>query len=822
MRRLAYLLSLSALAFSVFSCGGSDVPPVEPDNPEVQVPLMSDFASEFVKVQSTWEAGGEIPHSFRISLSDRSLGKSGMLDAAIEILMKLDGGASLASEMLPSNTCSYPGDPTKEETWFEAESVSYKTLLNICRQQRAQRISGGQFLGSVSVEGHDFCCDRLLVTLSRFFKFLLDRGIYNGIPARMASEQISCKFNEKPTVWSEHPKLFCNAREFAALAERVAVDRTVFSEFHNVIIGYAQDAISKEALPQYSTQTHILQIGSAPALRQLTALAYAFRVTGEKAYLTKAEEILNIVCAFPEWNAANAALAMGEMGLAVATAYDWLYDELRESTKELARTAMYKLVITPHLKAYGTGKYVSGHVNLDYLHFSGNWNQVCTCGAGVAAMVLSDYYPDECRQVIDQCVQSVKEYAAPLYGTQGNYSEGPSYWGYGTGMQCIFSMALTSYFGHDYGVGSIECWRRTPEYVLFIHDKSTGRQFDYCDSGEGMDNHPMFFFARRDNKPEYLYHEVIGVSGHSLAAAKYAGRFLPILFLAARDMDMGTIPEPEGSVYIGDGVQPIGVFRNGWDGKPTNSFLGVKGGTAHGNHAQMDVGSFVYDAGGQRWSSDPGNVTYSLYESAAAAIGSDVPTGSAQNSIRWWVNCYNNKHHSTLSIADDAGNPLFHGIGNNSYRASVTEITSLDGETGKGCIVNMTESRNLIDYLSSVTRSFLLKDDGTLIVVDNLTSKGKACNVQWRMLTQAFASTYTNSLNLSQRGKELKIQTTVTGADFQGYAVFPILHESYPWKGKNYENTWDTQYLTDYRMVGFTAHVPANTSATFKTVLKLK
>lgn len=62
---------------------------------------------------------------------------------------------------------------------------------------------------------------------------------------------------------------------------------------------------------------------------------------------------------------------------------------------------------------------------------------------------------------------------------------------------------------------------------------------------------------------------------------------------------------PDGPLAASfSGKQPVAMFRSSW--KPDAAYLAIKGGTAHVSHGQMDVGSFVYDAGGVRWFHDMG------------------------------------------------------------------------------------------------------------------------------------------------------------------------------------------------------------------------
>ena len=61
-------------------------------------------------------------------------------------------------------------------------------------------------------------------------------------------------------------------------------------------------------------------------------------MTKDKKYLKRAELELNAVSKFDNWNPTH-YLDVGEMTMAVAIGYDWLFDNLQLSTKENIRKA---------------------------------------------------------------------------------------------------------------------------------------------------------------------------------------------------------------------------------------------------------------------------------------------------------------------------------------------------------------------------------------------------------------------------------------------------------------------------------------------------
>jgi len=82
------------------------------------------------------------------------------------------------------------------------------------------------------------------------------------------------------------------------------------------------------------------------------------------------------------------------------------------------------------------------------------------------------------------------------------------------------------------------------------------------------------------------------------------------------------------------GGQPVACFRSGWN--PDDTYLAIKGGTPAVSHGHMDVGSFVYDAHGERWCHELGAEDYNL-------------PGYFGNK-RWNYYRLQNRSHNTLEI----------------------------------------------------------------------------------------------------------------------------------------------------------------------------
>ena len=112
----------------------------------------------------------------------------------------------------------------------------------------------------------------------------------------------------------------------------------------------------------------------------------------------------------------------------------------------------------------------------------------------------------------------------------------------------------------------------------------------------------MFWLARRFKEPVYAWHQQQRLQG--------ATRPDP-LDLVWRQKEARTPRQarwPLDALFKGVGVA---FFRSSWE-DPNAIFVGVKAGDLKVGHSQLDLGSFVLDAGGQRWAIDLGADDYNM------------------------------------------------------------------------------------------------------------------------------------------------------------------------------------------------------------------
>ena len=178
-----------------------------------------------------------------------------------------------------------------------------------------------------------------------------------------------------------HPRLFFGKEDFKAIPKVLKKkSNPYFCALHEQMIEMADSPkYGQEEKPlEYKKDVsgrRILGI-SRQALRRIIPDAYAYRVTKDKKYLEHAEADLNDVCDFPDWNPSH-FLDTGEMSLAVAVGYDWLYEFLNPVTRDKIET---------RLKEYGLDAWQKRCKG--FWQGTNNWNQVCNAGMVAASLAI--------------------------------------------------------------------------------------------------------------------------------------------------------------------------------------------------------------------------------------------------------------------------------------------------------------------------------------------------------------------------------------------------------------------------------------------------
>lgn len=207
-------------------------------------------------------------------------------------------------------------------------------------------------------------------------------------------------------------------------------------------------------------------------------------------------------------------------------------------------------------------------------------------------------------------------YAVKVYNPDGTYPEGPGYWNYGTTFNVLLIEMLKSALGTDFGLEQSPGFLKSADFMLHLMGP-TRRTFNFSDCGTGTGFSPaMVWFAMQTSRPELLWFER-ELLAREIAAVRdskgrrHGDRYFPLILVWARDGLERR--EPAALNWLGQGQNPLAVLRSSWT-DPNAVYLAIKAGTPSASHGHMDIGSFVLDADGVRWSLDLGAEDYNRLE----------------------------------------------------------------------------------------------------------------------------------------------------------------------------------------------------------------
>lgn len=571
----------------------------------------------------------------------------------------------------------------------------------------------------------------------------------------------------------QHPRLLLRMDDFARMQSAIASDSRL-ATVHQHIDDRAEHLLPQEPLTYQKVGKRLLNVSRA-ALERILFMSYMYRMTGEEMYLAKAESTLNEVSSFADWNQKEHYLDVAEMAFGVAIGLDWLYDELQQSTKDNAKRA---------LKAYAFDTYMTEDGDL-FRRSMSNWNQVCTAGLISAAIACYEDDPSAMSEIIEALVQSNMTHGMTMYNTDGNYSEGYTYWAYGTTYQVITMAALENIFGHDGGLKQSSAgFARTGMWIMFMEGPS-GQCFNFSDSNAPVyPRLPLWYISSFYKDASLLYKEVSKLEDGSYGKSFDERRFLPLVqVFADASLLKRNLYAPVQKVWFGGETvetHPTVLVHTDMSDPSKDYFLAMKGGRASTSHAHMDGGSFIFDAFGMRWAMDLGLQKYNDLEE----YGIDL-WNFGKNSTRWNVFRLNNLSHNVVTID---GN-IYHNEGGTFLDKKY--YTEKPGALGGRCTCYaanryVSPDNDIVNPLTRTAELVARGEGYDLVVTDALTAaSGKTPEVRWAMATPAVAEIVSDQcIKLSQGGKVLYL----TNSEASGAVLKAFVEDAntgQPWDESN-------------------------------------
>ena len=617
----------------------------------------------------------------------------------------------------------------------------------------------------------------------------VDGGLYYISNENFGNESVADVSIWKSRLTSDcHPRLVFNSEDFEALKRQVGGNDAT-SGLHTCVMNVADETLNDASALEFvmdASNKRILDV-SRKALARLVPCAYAYNMTGDGRYLQRAEEDLLSVCAFENWNPSH-YLDVAEMSAAVSLAYDWLYHSLSESVKSEVVRALKSYALETSRRSTYTWWY-------DRI---GNWNQVCNSGLVCAALAIYEHCPSLAQSVIDDAIATNRIAVEGIYGPDGAYPEGPTYWGYGTMYQVLMNACLESVLGTDYGLSSAPGFLETGTFKIFTR-ASSGYQFNFADNtASNNSNYPLYYFAFKNNNPSLLYTEMQLLENVTAYTNSEHKGLIPVAIKYAMDMNSAELQAPTDKYYSAQGETPVMMCRSGWE--KNDHYLGIKGGQDGYLHGHMDGGTFVYYAHGVRWAIDLVRQSYTDVENGIAALGGKLSDYS-QNSLRWRLFRLNCRQHNTLTVNDKDHNV-----------DAFVAMTSTENTVGRmGATFDLTP---LFDGdLVKAERTAALCNETYLEIKDVLEAPSdRSAHVRWTLVSKGTPEITSEGIVLSRNGVKMLLKSEGAAVTYRIWSADPQDYDS-PLKHLDAANP-------DTYICGYEVQMPAGETMTITTTLK--
>lgn len=573
-----------------------------------------------------------------------------------------------------------------------------------------------------------------------------------------------------------HPRLMLLKGEEKTLMKQIKKD-AYWQAIHNDILAESDRIIALPVSERIMEGRRLLGV-SRENLRRIFFLSYAYRMTGEAKYAARAEQEMLKAASFSDWNPSH-YLDVGEMTMALAIGYDWVYPRLSPASRETIKTAIIEKGLKPSLDP-------EQEKNNWWIVTDNNWGQVCHAGMTFGALAVHEDQSEMANKVINRAIDKI---TIPMeaYGPDGAYPEGIGYWGYGTSFNVMFLSAIEKAYNSDFGLSQTPGFLKTGTYSQQMITPALNA-FCYSDNGMGAGfNNSVFWFYSKTQDPSLLYLQK-RLYENDTKKGYLQGRLLPAVMIwgAGSDAPLANPVEPAQLAWMGKGPNPVAAFRTSWS-DPNAIYLGFKTGAARVNHGHMDVGSFFMESDGVKWGMDLGSEDYNSLETKGVLIWGNQ---------RWDVFRYNNFCHNVLTLNEKLHNPRGY--------ATIEKYSDAPGLM----LATSDLSEVYTGVAQNVKRGVALVDKRYVLIDDLVETIGQFTKVRWNMATMADKVTFLSPTTalLEKDGKKLYMLVEApVGIRFGTWPTTSTYTYDSPNRGS--------------QMVGFEADLPLRSATRIKVYL---
>jgi len=384
---------------------------------------------------------------------------------------------------------------------------------------------------------------------------------------------------------------------------------------------------------------------------------------------------------------------------AVAAAFDLaeivvaLGDRIEERVQQRVRDEIEQRVLSPYLENPEGFWWYRGH---------NNWTGVCNGAIGAAFLHL-EQDPARLARALSTVLAGLQAFVDTAFEADGTSTEGVGYWRYGLSNLICFSEMLRQRTGGAIDLLASERMRTIARYPFGVA-LSSGRYFSFSDCDEVTALNPGLLTRLAERTG---VHELAALLAEPATLQVRASRF-HTLWRDALWWD-GVRPDP---LQVEDAILPDGGVTRLVSRSPCNTPVVVAAKAGHNGvpHNHNDVGTFVLHAGDETYLCDPERGRYDLYR----RDGHDQVV---------FANSYG---HSVPRIGDalQSRGEAFRG-----------EMVAYEPDAIPKRVTMTLGGAYAVEGLESISRTFLLDDEGTLTVEDRVTFAGQPLTVEEAFVT---------------------------------------------------------------------------------------
>lgn len=510
--------------------------------------------------------------------------------------------------------------------------------------------------------------------------------------------------------------LLFDRSELARIRETTKHPR--FSPYWNSLVGANLEADMRFLEKELRLNNHVADMIKARVILERSSFVYA--VLGDAKHRDVAQLAIDRILEYKRWDyfleAGEHTIGLQrapEATIAMSFALEWMDDALSADTKkemekqiaEKGAPACYRTLFgmrhPDRVRGWGFDPeddypYRFNLSRWPFILNSTNLKTIPICGLGIAGCLLYGKHP-QAQRWLDMALQSARAFA-PMFGSDGSYDEGVSYWGYTALHLTMFLEAYYRKFGID--ERSMINYPGTVRYGLQMSMPTVGKPADCVNFGDASivgDVSVAAWVARQHRDPiaQYVATEIGEIRSHFALIW-----FDPTVKAAT--------PGPE--LYDVRFSNDIVVSRTGWD--VASSVVGLRSG-GPANHEHSDRNAVIFKAYGERLLHDPFKAAYSY-------------------TLPHWVLRQTEAH--TAVLIDGKGHQYHDGSeGTNS---SWSEAQVVEFKTSRDALIvtsDATEAYRLVNPdVDLVRRTLVFLKPDVLLMIDRVRLKSTKSKVQLR------------------------------------------------------------------------------------------